>query len=68
MYGHWDGATADTDTGLTDASIEGSLKSDSVKNPPSGTTFTFVVDNVALSGWAYDPSVNSETSDSITTP
>ncbi|TET71710.1 hypothetical protein E3J39_04035 [Candidatus Bathyarchaeota archaeon] len=67
MYGHWDGATADTDTGLTDASIEGSLKSDSVKNPQSGTTFTFVVDNVVLSGWTYDPSANSEMTDSITT-
>lgn len=67
MYGHWDGATADTDTGFTDASIEGSLKSDSVKNPQSGTTFTFVVDNVVLSGWTYDPSANSEMTDSITT-
>lgn len=67
MYSHWEGATADTDTGLTDASIEGSLKSDSVKNPQSGTTFTFVVDNVVLSGWTYDPSANSEMTDSITT-
>jgi hypothetical protein len=41
-----------------------SLKSDSVKNPPSETTFTFVVDNVVLSGWDYDPSANVEISDS----
>lgn len=68
MYGHWEGATADTDTGLTDASGEVSLKSDSVKNPQSGTTFTFVVDNVVLSGWTYDPSANSEMTDSITIP
>ena len=63
VYGHWEGATADTDTGVTDASGQVSLKSDSVKNPPSGTTFTFVVDDVVLSGWTYDPSGNSETSD-----
>ena len=67
MYGHWDGATADTDTGLTDASGEVSLKSDSAKNSQTGTTFTFVVDNVVLSGWTYDPSANSEMTDSITT-
>ena len=58
VYGHWEGATADTDTGLTNAIGEVSLKSDSVKNPPSETTFTFVVDNVVLSGWTYDPFAN----------
>jgi len=68
VYGHWEGATADTDTGLTDAIGEVSLKSDSVKKPQSGRTFIFVVDNVVLSGWTYDPSANSEMTDSITTP
>lgn len=68
VYGHWEGATTDTDTGLTDADGQVSLKSDSVKNLPSGTTFTFMVDNVVLNGWTYDPSANSETNDSIFTP
>ncbi|MCW4050524.1 MAG: fibronectin type III domain-containing protein [Candidatus Bathyarchaeota archaeon] len=68
VYGHWMGATADTDTGVTDDSGQVSLKSDSVKNPLSGTTFTFVVDDVVLSGWTYDSSANVETSDSIIIP
>ena len=67
VYGHWEGATEDTDTGLTDTNGEVSLKSDSVKNPPSGTTFIFVVDEVVLSGWTYD-ATSSETTNSITTP
>jgi len=66
VYGHWEIATTDSDSGITDVSGQVSLQSDSVKNPPSGTTFKFVVDRVELSGWTYDPSANVETSDSIT--
>ena len=66
VYGHWENATTDSDSGTTDASGQVSLESDSVKNPPPGTTFTFVVDDVVLSGWTYDPSANVETSDSTT--
>ena len=54
VYGHWESATTDSDSGITDASGKVSLQSDSVKNPPKGTTFVFVVDNVVLSGWTYD--------------
>ena len=68
MYGSWSGATSDTDSGVTDATGKVTLESDEVKNPPSGTTFTFTVDDVVKSGWTYDPSNNTETSDSITVP
>ena len=68
VYGSWSGATSDTDSGVTDATGKVTLESDEVKNPPSGTTFTFTVDDVVKSGWTYDPSNNTETSDSITVP
>jgi PKD repeat protein len=67
VYGHWEVATTDSDSGITDANGQVLLTSDSVKNPPSRTTFVFVVDNVVLSGWTYNPAANVETSDSITT-
>jgi N-acetylmuramoyl-L-alanine amidase len=67
VSGHWSGATSDSDSGVTDADGKVSLKSDRVKDPPSGTTFTFTVDDVVLSRWTYDPSIG-ETSDSITVP
>jgi hypothetical protein len=68
VSGHWSGATSDSDTGGTGANGKVSLESDKVKNAPSGTTFTFTVDNVVLAGWTYDSSANIETSDSITAP
>jgi hypothetical protein len=43
------------------------VESDEVKKPPSGTTYTFTVQDVLLEGWTYDPDANLETSDSITT-
>jgi len=66
VYSHWSGATYDSDSGLTGASGEVSLKSNKVKNAPGGTIFTFTVDDVSLAGWIYDPAANGETSDSIT--
>jgi hypothetical protein len=66
VSGTWSGATNDTDSGITKANGQVSLKSHKVKNPPSGTTFTFTVDNVTKDGWTYDSSTNKETSDSIT--
>lgn len=65
VYGHWESATTDSDSGVTDASGKVSLQSNKVKNAAPGTTFKFVVDRVELSGWTYDPSKNVETSDSI---
>jgi serine protease len=66
VSGYWSGATSDIDSGMTDDMGQVSLKSDSVKNPLSGTTFTFTVDGVAKEGWTYDSSANVETSDRIT--
>jgi len=66
VEGHWSDATSDTDSGLTDVNGAVALDSDKVKNPPSGTVFTFTVDDVSLTGWTYDPAANVETSDSIT--
>ena len=37
VYGHWDGATYDSDSGTTGATGQVSLVSDSVKSPPSGS-------------------------------
>ena len=68
VSGHWSGATSDTDSGTTNASGKVSLNSDKVRNPASGTTFTFTVDNVVKAGWTYDPGANVEDSDSISTP
>ena len=68
VSGHWSGATGDSDSGVTDTYGKVSLQSDKVKNPDSGTTFTFTVDDVIKDGWTYDPSANLETYDSITVP
>ena len=65
VYGHWSDATSDSDSGVTDGEGIVTLESDQVK---SGTTFTFTVDNVAQSGWTYDPGSNKEDSDSISFP
>jgi len=67
VSGTWSGATTDTDSGITDGMGQVSLESDKVKNPDSGTTFTFTVDDVTKDGWTYD-SGNSVTSGSITVP
>jgi uncharacterized caspase-like protein len=67
VSGTWSGATTDTDSGITDSMGQVSLKSDKVRNPAGGTTFTFTVDNVTKDGWTYD-SDSSVTSGSIAVP
>lgn len=62
VYGHWESATTDRDSGTTDASGYVTFNSASVKNPAPGTSFAFVVDDVVLNGWTYDFSANLETS------
>ncbi len=54
VYGHWYGATSDSDSGITDVNGIVLLTSDNVKNPSIGTTFSFVVDDVVLSNWSFD--------------
>lgn len=66
VYGSWSGATSDTDSGVTDSEGKVTLESNEIKNPPSGTTFTFTVDDVVKSGWTYDPDSKEETKDSKT--
>jgi hypothetical protein len=66
VSGHWSGATSDADSGVTDSSGKVTLKSDRLRDPASGATFTFTVDNVVKAGWSYNPGANVETSDSIT--
>ena len=66
VSGHWEDATSDSDSGTTGAEGEVSLQSNSLKKPPSGTTFTFVVDNVAKNGCTYDATQDSGNPGSIT--
>lgn len=41
VYGSWSGATSDVDSGITEATGNVTVESDEVKNPRSGTIFTF---------------------------
>jgi len=65
VSGSWEGATTD---GVTDDTGIARLSSDKIRNPTDGTTFTFVVNDVVLSGWTYKPELNMETGGSITYP
>ncbi|MFC1971098.1 S8 family serine peptidase [Chloroflexota bacterium] len=68
VSGYWSGARTDSDSGVTDVNGQVTLESDKVKRAASGTTFTFTVDKVELSGWTYDSLANVEKNDSITVP
>jgi len=63
VYGQWSGLASDSDSGITDASGEVALTSDSVKN--GSGMFTFTIDYIIKDGWTYDSEV-SVTSGSIT--
>ena len=67
VSGTWSGATNDTDSGVTGSEGQVSFKSNRLKNLAPGTTFTFTVNNVVKDGWTYDSSLNSKTSDNIST-
>ena len=51
VSGHWDDATTDSDSGVTNAYGYATLRSDTVRNPEDGITFTFLVDSVDKEGW-----------------
>jgi len=68
VSGHWEGATSDSDSGTTDVYGQVTPRSNYRRRPPSGTAYTFVVDNVAMNGWTYDAGANIETSDSVSVP
>lgn len=65
VSGFWIDATSDIDSGVTDSSGKVTLQSDAVKNAPSGTTFTFIVDDVVKSGWYW---IYDDKTGSITVP
>jgi hypothetical protein len=65
VTGSWSGATTGSSSGNTGADGKVTLESKSVKG---GGTFTFTVTNVSATGYTYNPSLNVETSDSITAP
>jgi len=64
VSGNWSISTFDSDSEMTDTNGNISLYSDEVKNAPSGTNFTFTVDNV-VGGLTYNPGDNIETIDII---
>jgi len=63
VTGHWENATSDIDSGLTDTGGVVILKSDQVKYKGKLITFIFVVDSVTKDGNTY--TVTGETSDFI---
>ncbi|MFC1904320.1 S8 family serine peptidase [Chloroflexota bacterium] len=65
---HWEGTTSDINTRVTNINGQVTVISYSLRRPPSGTTFTIVVDNVVNSGWSYDTGANNESSDSVSVP
>ena len=62
VYGHWSGSVSGNVFGVTEGSGRVTFKSDWRWRRG---TFTFTVDNVVLSGYTYNPSLNVETSDTI---
>ena len=65
VLGHWEGTTGDSDLATTGPDGTVTLKSDVVRKPPAGSTFTFVVDDVAKEDHTYNSAENQETQDSI---
>ena len=61
ISGYWSGATSDSDSGTTDSDGKVPFSSNSVRNAPDGTTFTFTVDDVSKSDWEYDSDASVKT-------
>jgi hypothetical protein len=68
VSGHWEDATNDQDSGVTDSDGQTPPLRSDYRWGSSGTTFTFVVDDVTKDGWTYDPDANKETGDSVVVP
>ena len=68
VEGHWEGATSDSDSRTTGSSGRVTLRSDVLRKPPSGTTFTFVVDGLSKDDFTYNAGDNVETEDSVAVP
>jgi len=54
VNGHWEGATSDTESGTTDTSGMITFTSNFRRRPPSGTVFTFVIEEVVKADWDWD--------------
>jgi len=65
VRGEWSGAVSCIDLGTTGS--DGTVMLDSPGNRDGGT-YTFTVTDITLGGYAYNPALNLETSDSITVP
>jgi hypothetical protein len=65
VTGAWSGAVSGTDQGVTGSDGKVMLES---PGKPGGGTFTFTVTDVAMDGYSYNPTLDWETSDSITAP
>ena len=68
VSGHWEDATNDQDSGVTDSDGQTPPLRSNYRWSSSGTTFTFVVDDVTKEGCTYDPDANKETEDSVIVP
>jgi uncharacterized lipoprotein YddW (UPF0748 family) len=65
VYGDWSGCVSGSSSGATGGNGKVTLQS---ANKKGGGTFIFTVTDVQASGYVYDPSMNVETSDSISAP
>jgi hypothetical protein len=65
VYGDWSGSVSGASIGNTGSDGKVMLESPAKKN---GGTFTFTVTAVSKIGYTYNPSLNVETSDTITAP
>ena len=65
--GHWESATTDTESGTTDANGMVTFTSNYRRRPASGTTYTFIIDNVSEEVWLWDET-SSVISASIAVP
>ncbi|MBA7502948.1 hypothetical protein ES706_01553 [subsurface metagenome] len=69
VEGHWEGiAPTGGISSSTNSDGAAMFWSPKVKNPPSGSLFIFVVDDVTKDGWTYDPNANVETRDNVAVP
>ena len=68
VEGHWEGATSDSDSRTTGSSGRVTLRSNVLRKPASGTTFTFVVDGLSKADFTYNAGDNVETEDSVAVP
>ena len=65
VRGHWEEATSDTESGNTGSTGKVTFKSNTLRKPPSGTTYVFVVDDLSKDGSVYDAAADNETQDSV---